>query len=131
MCFKSYTNKKKRGVILHQHAKSFQTSYGTHLKVTEHSLFTGEGLISTKKMLLLLSGTCNSSYDSFYHADEVFHYCFSVRLNLERHDIFVMWLRTAMIEVTVPALSLKIFVGTTALTRGVATGGAGGQMPPQ
>jgi len=55
---------------------------------------------------------------SFYHADEVFHYRFSVRLTLKRHDIFVMWLRTAMIdiEVTVPALSLKIFVGITPLT---------------
>jgi len=47
--FQKLHKQKKRGVILHQHAKSFQTSYGTHLKVTEHSLFTGEGLISTKK----------------------------------------------------------------------------------
>jgi len=60
--------------------------------------------------------TLQRRVEYYYHADEVFHYRFSVRLNLERHDIFVMWLRTAMIEVTIPAQSLKIFVGITPLT---------------
>ena len=45
--FPKLHEQKNGSEILHQHAKTFQTSYCTCLKVTEHFLCTGEGLIST------------------------------------------------------------------------------------
>ena len=37
---------------------------------------------------MLLSDVCYSSFESFWHADEVFHFRLPVRVSLETRDIF-------------------------------------------